>query len=529
MTLTQLAPPYPIFTDKSGSPLDNGYLYFGTVNLNPETNPITVYYDTAFTQPAAQPLRTSNGYVMRNGSPAAIYTNGYFSVTVRDKNKAMVIYSPSGYGITPGTSASSTDQMTYNEGDTGATTRVLTNRLKDRITIKDFGAVGDGVADDTAAIQAAITALGANGGQVYLPQGTYKVSSTINIPLATWKPVLLSGAANTLIVSTHNGTVFNDSTGNARFENIRFDGPGLANVNAKAIVSVMSQGWVRGCYFQDYRVGIDITSSSGAVIERNHFTLCQEGIRSLSVSPAFSNFAMVRNNWFDFCTYGCYFEQVYGLVFDNNAFEYNSVGFYANSVRLLDVRGCNWFESNTTNAFQIAGSSTGQINKNTRTVGNSYTVASGTSEILDYLTPSVCIVTNSTTQSVANNLNVNITFDTEVLDPAGLHSTSASTDQIVIKSAGLYEIVANLEMAAFAAGTTNTIFVRANINKNATAIKYVTTPMLVSQPTQISLVTTEELSNGDIIRLQVYQNTGGALNASGGTVTQLSVRQISTD
>ena len=102
MTLTQLAPPYPIFTDKSGSPLDNGYLYFGTANLNPETNPITVYYDRGFTQPVAQPVRTSNGYVMRNGSPALIYANSQFSVTVRDKKKALVIYSPVGFGVVPG-------------------------------------------------------------------------------------------------------------------------------------------------------------------------------------------------------------------------------------------------------------------------------------------------------------------------------------------------------------------------------------------------------------------------------------------
>ena len=176
MTLTQLAPPYPIFTDKSGLPLDNGYLYFGTVNLNPETNPITVYYDTAFTQPAAQPLRTSNGYVMRNGSPAAIYTNGYFSVTVRDKKKAMVIYSPSGYGVTPGTSASLTDQLTYNEGGTGAVNRVLTSRLQDYVSVKDFGAVGNGVANDTAAIQAAINAAQAGFGKLYVPAGTYNVT-----------------------------------------------------------------------------------------------------------------------------------------------------------------------------------------------------------------------------------------------------------------------------------------------------------------------------------------------------------------
>ena len=179
MTLTQLAPPYPIFTDKSGSPLDKGYLYFGTANLNPETNPITVYYDSALTQPAAQPLRTSNGYVMRNGSPAIIYANSQFSVTVRDKNRAMVIYSPVGYGILPGTSATSTDQITYNEGGTGAVSRILTSRLQDYVSVKDFGAVGDGTTDDTAAIQAAIAAC--PGRVIFFPNGKYKFTQTLQM------------------------------------------------------------------------------------------------------------------------------------------------------------------------------------------------------------------------------------------------------------------------------------------------------------------------------------------------------------
>lgn len=41
--------------------------------------------------------------------------------------------------------------------------------------VKDYGAVGDGVADDTSAIDAAITAA-ANGGVVYFPPGTYKTT-----------------------------------------------------------------------------------------------------------------------------------------------------------------------------------------------------------------------------------------------------------------------------------------------------------------------------------------------------------------
>jgi hypothetical protein len=197
MPLTQLAPPYPIFTDKNGDPLDAGYLYFGTANLNPETNPIQVYYDSALTQPAAQPLRTSNGYVMRNGSPALIYANAQFSVTVRDKNNALVIYSPVGYGILPGTSATSTDQINYNEGSTGAVTRVLTSRLQDYVSVKDFGAVGDGVTDDTVAIQAAIAALPQTGGRVIFPDvGPYKCNLLVTKNNVTLEGVVGGGGTN---------------------------------------------------------------------------------------------------------------------------------------------------------------------------------------------------------------------------------------------------------------------------------------------------------------------------------------------
>ena len=46
--------------------------------------------------------------------------------------------------------------------------------------VKDFGAVGDGIADDTAAIRKAITEAGI-GGTVYFPYGKYNISGTLKL------------------------------------------------------------------------------------------------------------------------------------------------------------------------------------------------------------------------------------------------------------------------------------------------------------------------------------------------------------
>jgi len=60
---------------------------------------------------------------------------------------------------------------------TGSTTaRSLANRFADVVNVKDFGAVGDSVTDDTAAIQAAVNYGSSNKKSVYIPSGTYLVN-----------------------------------------------------------------------------------------------------------------------------------------------------------------------------------------------------------------------------------------------------------------------------------------------------------------------------------------------------------------
>jgi len=59
--------------------------------------------------------------------------------------------------------------------------RTAQAKMRDIVSVKDFGAVGDGVADDTVAIQAALASV-SSGGAVYLPRGTYLVSALLTIP-----------------------------------------------------------------------------------------------------------------------------------------------------------------------------------------------------------------------------------------------------------------------------------------------------------------------------------------------------------
>lgn len=92
MTALAIVNPISQFFDLDGTPLQAGALYFGVANTNPMTSPATVYWDAAATQPAAQPIRTSNGFPMRAGTPASIYTSGNVSLLVLNSNGIQVLY-----------------------------------------------------------------------------------------------------------------------------------------------------------------------------------------------------------------------------------------------------------------------------------------------------------------------------------------------------------------------------------------------------------------------------------------------------
>lgn len=75
------------------------------------------------------------------------------------------------------TPAQMSGDVTYQNPATGAVSRTLAAKLGDYLTVYDFGATGNGTTDDTAAIQAAFTAMEASGGMLIVPPGIYNLAS----------------------------------------------------------------------------------------------------------------------------------------------------------------------------------------------------------------------------------------------------------------------------------------------------------------------------------------------------------------
>ena len=96
MSTIAINPPYPTFVDRDGSPLENGYIFVGEPNLDPQSNPVVCYFDEALTILAAQPIRTINGYASNAGTPGRLFIDGTnFSIRVLDKNGTLVVNSSS--------------------------------------------------------------------------------------------------------------------------------------------------------------------------------------------------------------------------------------------------------------------------------------------------------------------------------------------------------------------------------------------------------------------------------------------------
>jgi hypothetical protein len=136
-----------------------------TINYTPGTNSLTVYIDGV------------NQYVgdsyLETDSNTVTFTSG---VHVGAEVKFTT-------AVQTTTGAVDASIVSYEPPFTGGVATNVEDKLAQYVSVKDFGAVGDGVADDTAEIQAAIDAA-PEGGAIYFPNGTYAISAALIVDKA---------------------------------------------------------------------------------------------------------------------------------------------------------------------------------------------------------------------------------------------------------------------------------------------------------------------------------------------------------
>jgi len=147
------------------------------------------------------------------------------------------------------------NNVSYTPSGTGAVATTVQTKLRESVSVKDFGAVGDGVTDDTAAIQAS---LNSGAGTVLLNSGTYKISS-LTIPAGV---TLVGSGAYQSILQTNSATANVVSmTTSSVIRELKV----LTSVTKTAgfLVDVQGNGVViDNCEFSGYYIAVNVGTAS---------------------------------------------------------------------------------------------------------------------------------------------------------------------------------------------------------------------------------------------------------------------------
>jgi hypothetical protein len=96
-------------------------------------------------------------------------------------------------------------EVSYTPSGTGAVDTTVQSKLRESVSVKDFGAVGDGVTDDTAAIQAALDYWVLNQGDLTFPPGRYLISDDLLASFAaanSTRPKRISGYGAEIVTTS---------------------------------------------------------------------------------------------------------------------------------------------------------------------------------------------------------------------------------------------------------------------------------------------------------------------------------------
>jgi len=150
---------------------------------------------------------------------------------------------------------------------TGSTTaRSLPDRFADVVNVKDFGADPTGTNDSFAAFNAAVTALGSQGGIIFYPDGNYKTSASI--PDVQNVTHIGAGINATTVTATTNVPVFS----RAGSETVTINAGGIQNMTIVGNFNPSTPSSNTNSH------GISVIGSNGAVYRDLRLLNCYYGM-----------------------------------------------------------------------------------------------------------------------------------------------------------------------------------------------------------------------------------------------------------
>ena len=289
--------PFPQFFDFSGDPLDEGSIYYGQPNANPVTAPMPVYWDAAGTQPAAQPIKTVAGYPVRFGTPANVFTDQVYSISVYDKKGRLVYTQPdsSQFNQQP-LYANKTDAalgsalLGYKAPFANSVGRTVSEKLADYVSAADFGLAeaNAGSQNNTAMANAIAYAIAQGGLTLHIPRGTYDFATSINITGADNLRITGDGIDATILrITTATGDFV--VTGGDFYQTI--DNLTLTSTVTRTAGAMFKANgfWSRGLF---YRVKVEKHFDGINLFQFEHCTLMETNI----VSPTGAGTALIVGN-----------------------------------------------------------------------------------------------------------------------------------------------------------------------------------------------------------------------------------------
>ena len=268
MPTVNLAPTFGVgwqALNNSGAVLTGGKLYTYAAGT---TTPETTYTTSAGNIAHANPIVLNAAGRVGSGGEIWLTSTLIYKFVLTDSNDVTIAT----YDNVTGINDIDASQVSYTPPFTGSVTTNVEDKLAQTVSVIDFGAVGDGVTDDTAAIQTAVdAALGSASGTLWLPEGNYAVTS-INIYPTGGKSLVMVG----------------DGPLNSKFVKYGAGTDPLLNISGTA-GGGGGNGVVSKCQFKNFGVqgtakgfiGIYADTLAHFFMEGVYVTACSIGLRSL--------------------------------------------------------------------------------------------------------------------------------------------------------------------------------------------------------------------------------------------------------